>query len=29
MENIPLWHYRSPNPEEFKLGMAELQEISG
>jgi transketolase len=29
MENVPLWHYRSPNPEEFKKAMAELKEVSG
>lgn len=29
MENMPIWHYRSPNPDEFKQAMAELKEISG
>jgi len=24
MENIPIWHYRSPNKEEYKLGIKEL-----
>ncbi len=26
MENVVIWHYRSPNPEEFKAAMAELAE---
>jgi transketolase len=24
MENVPMWHYRSPSPEEFRLAVAEL-----
>jgi len=24
MENIPIWHYRSPNPEEYRQAMSEL-----
>ena len=28
MENVPVWHYRSPNPEEFKTAMAELREVA-
>ena len=24
MENVPIWHYRSPNAKEFEQGMAEL-----
>lgn len=26
MENVPIWHYRSPSPEEYKLAMTELGE---
>jgi len=26
MENIPIWHYRSPNPEEYLIGLKELDE---
>jgi transketolase len=26
MENVPLWHYRSPNPEEYRLALQELDE---
>lgn len=26
MENIPIWHYRSPNPEEYEIAMCELEE---
>jgi transketolase len=29
MENVPVWHYRSPSPEEFKQAMQELKEIRG
>ncbi|MBL8688746.1 MAG: transketolase [Rhodospirillaceae bacterium] len=29
MENVPIWHYRSPSPEEYRQALAELQEISG
>lgn len=28
MENKPLWHYRSPNPEEYTQAINELKEIS-
>jgi len=28
MENSPSWHYRSPNPEEYKLAVAELIEVT-
>jgi len=28
MENVPIWHYRSPNQEEYKQALAELVEIS-
>lgn len=26
MENVPIWHYRSPSPEEFKQALAELEQ---
>jgi transketolase len=29
MENQPIWHYRSPNPDEYRQAIAELVEISG
>jgi transketolase len=25
MENVPMWHYRSPNKDEFKQAMLELE----
>jgi transketolase len=25
MENVPIWHYRSPSPEEYKQALAELR----
>lgn len=28
MEHVPIWHYRSPNPEEYKQACDELVEIS-
>lgn len=28
MEHVPIWHYRSPNPEEYEQGKAELMEAS-
>jgi len=28
MENVPIWHYRSPNPEEYQQAIGELTEIS-
>jgi transketolase len=28
MENVPIWHYRSPNKEEYAQAMAELAEIA-
>jgi transketolase len=28
MEHVPIWHYRSPNPEEYRQALAELTEIS-
>ncbi len=27
MENVPIWHYRSPSPDEYKQAMNELKEI--
>ena len=27
MENVPIWHYRSPSPEEYEQAMAELAAI--
>jgi transketolase len=26
MENVPIWHYRSPSPEEYQLALGELPE---
>lgn len=26
MENVPIWHYRSPNPEEYKLALKQIEE---
>ena len=26
MENVPIWHYRSPSPEEYQLALQELSE---
>jgi transketolase len=28
MENVPLWHYRSPNPTEYAQALANLVEVS-
>jgi transketolase len=28
MENVPIWHYRAPNPEEYKRAVAGLREIA-
>lgn len=28
MENVPIWHYRSPNKEEYATALRELKEIS-
>ena len=25
MENVPIWHYRSPNKDEYKQAIAELE----
>ena len=29
MENVPIWHYRSPNPQEYTQGVAELEKAAG
>ena len=29
MENEPIWHYRSPNPAEYKQAVTELHEVVG
>lgn len=28
MENVPIWHYRSPNPAEYQQALGELDEVS-
>lgn len=28
MENEPIWHYRSPNAQEYALALAELREVA-
>ncbi|NQU61394.1 MAG: transketolase [Rhodospirillales bacterium] len=28
MENVPIWHYRAPNPEEYEQAMKELESSS-
>jgi transketolase len=28
MENVPIWHYRSPSAEEYALALSELTEVS-
>jgi len=28
MENVPIWHYRSPNPDEYRRAIDELCEVS-
>lgn len=28
MESVPIWHYRSPNPEEYARALAELTEVA-
>ena len=28
MENVPIWHYRSPNKEEYQQALAELAEVT-
>ena len=27
MENKPIWHYRSPNSEEYKIAINELTQV--
>lgn len=27
MENVPIWHYRSPNPQEYQQALTELAEV--
>ena len=29
MENVPVWHYRSPTPDEYEDAVANLAEIAG
>jgi transketolase len=29
MENVPIWHYRSPSKEEYRQALAELAEVAG
>ncbi len=26
MENVPMWHYRSPNPQEYRVALSELED---
>jgi transketolase len=26
MENVPIWHYRSPSPDEYQIALSELEE---
>ena len=28
MENVPIWHYRSPNREEYEIAMRELDQAA-
>jgi transketolase len=28
MENVPIWHYRAPNPQEYRQALDELKEVS-
>ena len=28
MENKPIWHYRSPNKDEYQIAIKELKKIS-
>jgi transketolase len=25
MENVPIWHYRSPSPEEYAIAIADVE----
>lgn len=29
MENVPIWHYRAPNPDEYRRAVEELKEVAG
>ena len=29
MENVPIWHYRAPNAEEYKIAVKEVEGCSG
>ena len=29
MESVPIWHYRSPNPDEYQQALRELKEVEG
>jgi transketolase len=28
MENVPVWHYRSPSPKEYEQGVMELEKAA-
>ena len=28
MENVPIWHYRAPNAEEYKIAVKEVEGCS-
>jgi len=28
MENVPIWHYRSPSPKEYEQGTIELEKAA-
>ena len=28
MESVPIWHYRAPNPDEYRQALDELKEIA-
>jgi transketolase len=28
MENVPIWHYRAPNKDEYRIAPAELAEVA-
>ena len=28
MENVPIWHYRAPTPEEYQQALSELEEAT-
>jgi transketolase len=29
MENVPIWHYRSPNPDEYRQALKEIEDAAG